>query len=418
MYKELQKCRICENTNLVSILDLGNHALTGVFPRSKDEVVTSGPLELVKCHGDEGEDCCGLVQLKHSYRMEELYGENYGYRSGLNQSMVAHLHAKVKKLLNTISVQAGDLVIDIGSNDSTLLQAYPKTGINLLGIDPTGKKFKQHYPEYIRLMPEFFSAAAVRSAFGDQKAKVITAIAMFYDLESPIAFMEEVRQVLADDGLWVFEQSYLPAMMEMNAYDTVCHEHLEYYCLKQIKWLADRTGFKIVNLELNSVNGGSFSVTVAKSKAPYQESTSLINQLLREEDKRGLGALQPYREFSERVFKHRDKLCGFLRMIRSEGKTILGYGASTKGNVILQFCKLTERDIPFIAEVNADKFGRCTPGTRIPIVSEAQAKALGPDYFMVLPWHFKANLVEREKAYLKSGGKLFFPLPSLEVIEG
>jgi hypothetical protein len=417
MYKEISQCRICGNANLVSILDLGIQALTGVFPKSKDAVVTSGPLELVKCHGDENDNFCGLVQLKHSYQMEELYGENYGYRSGLNQSMVTHLHAKVKKILNRVSVRPGDLVIDIGSNDGTLLRGYPDNGIILVGIDPTGGKFRQHYPEHIKLMTEFFSEAAVRAAYGGQKAKVITSIAMFYDLEDPVDFMEQVHEVLADGGIWVFEQSYLPTMMEMNAYDTVCHEHLEYYCLKQIKWLTDRTDFKIVDLELNSVNGGSFSVTVAKSNSPYPESTSLINRLLHEEDSRGLGTLQAYGEFNRRVFEHRDELCGFLQKKRSDNERILGYGASTKGNVILQFCRLTEKNIPFIAEVNTDKFGRFTPGTHIPIISEAEARALRPDYFMVLPWHFKASIVERESAYLNSGGKLFFPLPFLETVE-
>jgi hypothetical protein len=418
MWKELKKCRICGNTNLTAILNLGNQALTGVFPKSKDEVVTSGPLELVKCHGGESENVCGLVQLKHSYQMEELYGENYGYRSGLNQSMVTHLHEKVKTILNNVSALPGDLVIDIGSNDSTLLRAYPNNGAILLGIDPTGGKFKQHYPKHIQLMPDFFSAAAITAAYGNQKAKVITAIAMFYDLEDPIDFMAQVHEVLADDGIWVFEQSYLPTMLEINAYDTVCHEHLEYYCLKQIKWLTDRTGFKIVDLELNTVNGGSFSVTVAKSNSHYPENTSRINQLLSEEDSRGLGTLQPYREFNRRVFNHRDELCRFLQKTKSGNERILGYGASTKGNVILQFCQLTEKDIPAIAEVNTDKFGRYTPGTHIPIISEAEAKALKPDYFMVLPWHFKSSIVEREKDYLKLGGKLFFPLPLLEVIEG
>jgi len=418
MYKDIRKCRICGNSNLVSILDLGIQALTGVFPKTKDEVVTSGPLELVKCLEGENEDFCGLVQLKHSYQKEELYGANYGYRSGLNQSMVTHLHAKVKKILNRISVRPGDLVIDIGSNDSTLLQAYPTNGIILLGIDPTGDKFKQHYPKHIQLMPDFFSAAAIKAAFGQQKAKIITAIAMFYDLEGPIDFMAQVHEVLADDGLWVFEQSYLPTMLEMNAYDTVCHEHLEYYCLKQIKWLTDRTGFKIVDVEVNSVNGGSFAVMVAKSNSPYPENTALIHQLLSEEERKGLGTLEPYREFNRRVFNHRDELCRFLQKTRSDNEKILGYGASTKGNVILQFCRLTEKDIPFIAEVNADKFGCCTPGTHIPIISEVDARAMKPNYFMVLPWHFKPGIVEREQDYLKSGGKLFFPLPFLETIEG
>jgi hypothetical protein len=417
MYKAIAACRMCGNSNLVPILDLGAQALTGVFPRSKEERITAGPLELVKCHRDQEEESCGLVQLRHSYDLHELYGDNYGYRSGLNQSMVRHLHAKVREILQRVTLAPGNLVIDIGSNDGTLLWAYPKQGIQLVGIDPTGKKFMEFYPAHIQLIPDFFSAETVRAAFGTKKARVITAIAMFYDLEDPLDFMRQVHQVLADDGIWVFEQSYMPTMLSVNAYDTICHEHLEYYDLKQIKWLTDRTGFKIVDCELNSVNGGSVSVTVAKANSPYPENTLLINQLLHEEDSRGLGTLEPYREFNRRVFNHREELCRFLQKTISDNKKILGYGASTKGNVILQFCQLTEKDIPFIAEVNTDKFGRYTPGTHIPIISEAEAKAMKPDYFMVLPWHFKKSIVEREKDYLKSGGKLFLPLPFLETIE-
>lgn len=418
MRKEITKCRICGNTHIISILDLGDQALTGIFPKRKDQEITSGPLELVKCHGSEEESFCGLVQLKHSYRLEELYGEHYGYRSGLNQSMVTHLHAKVKKLLNQVSVRPGDLVIDIGSNDSTLLQAYPQNGINLLGIDPTGSKFKQHYPPHIQLIPDFFSAEAIKAVHGNTRAKIITSIAMFYDLEDPLSFMRQVHEVLADDGLWVFEQSYLPTMLEMNAYDTVCHEHLEYYCLKQIKFLTDRAGFKIVDVWLNNVNGGSFSVSVAKSRSTMRANRPLTEGLLSEENKTGLENLQLYLNFKERVWKHREVLRGFLQGLRSSGKTILGYGASTKGNVILQFCNITPHEIPFVAEVNPDKFGCYTPGTHIPIISEAEARSMQPDYFMVLPWHFKDTVVGREAAYLRSGGILVFPLPSLHLVQG
>lgn len=416
MYSEIKKCRICGNSELIPILNLGFQTLTGVFPKKKDEVVTSGPLELIKCQEDKSDNPCGLVQLRHSYNLKELYGDNYGYRSGLNKSMAEHLQGKVRKIEKMINLKPGELIIDIGSNDSTLLQAYSGKNLILVGVDPTGKKFIKYYPDSIHLIPNFFSAQAIRNIFGRKKAKVITSIAMFYDLESPIDFMSQINEVLSDDGIWIFEQSYLPRMLKMNAYDTVCHEHLEYYSLKQIKWMTDRIGFKIIDVEINHINGGSFSVTVAKNKSPYRAKNSIVEKLLHDEKQKGLNKLKPYKEFSQRVFKHRNELIEFIQKINSGGKNLLGYGASTKGNVILQFCKLTEKEIPFIAEVNKDKFQCYTPGTLIPIISETKAKAMKPDYLMVLPWHFKENIITRETDYLKSGGRLFFPLPSLEVI--
>jgi hypothetical protein len=414
-YREITRCRLCGNAALDPILNLGIQSLTGVFPKEKDRPVTSGPLELVKCREEEGESC-GLVQLKQSYRLDEMYGENYGYRSGLNPSMVAHLQAKVKRILDRVSLGAEDRVLDIGSNDATLLRAYPKGRGALIGIDPSGKKFSEYYPDHVRLIPEFFSKETVKRHFGDRKMKVVTSIAMFYDLEDPLDFMRQVGNVLDDEGIWVFEQSYLPAMLTANAYDTVCHEHLEYYRLKQIKWMTDRAGLKIVDVEFNDVNGGSFSVTAAKSRSPRAESAPLVDKILRDEEREGLGTPAPYERFRADVDRHREDLLALIRKINADGKKILGYGASTKGNVILQFCGLTSRQIPFIAEVNRDKFGSFTPGSRIPIISEQEAKGMKPDFFLVLPWHFKRFFLEKERDYLTTGGRLIFPLPRIEVV--
>lgn len=415
MLKEIVKCRICGNSDLVQVLDLGSQYLTGVFPKSRDEVITSGPLELVKCSAGAG--CCGLLQLRHSYDLKEMYGQNYGYRSGLNLSMVRHLHEKVRKILEMVDLAPGDIVIDIGSNDSTLLQGYPEGKATLVGIDPTGRKFMDYYPPHIILIPDFFSSSCVKDRFGGKKAKIVTSIAMFYDLEDPTNFMEQIHDVLDDNGIWVFEQSYMPTMLEMNAYDTVCHEHLEYYGLKQIKWMTDRAGLKIIDVELNNVNGGSFSVTASKAGSSFPEATELLQKMLLEEERLGLDTLAPYDAFRDRVYRHREELAGFISQVESGGKKVLGYGASTKGNVILQFCGLTPREVPFIAEVNRDKFGCYTPGTLIPIISEEEARGMRPDYFMILPWHFRPGIIDRERAYLESGGKLFFPLPRLEVVE-
>ena len=406
MYKKVQRCRICGNTHLECVLDLGEQMLTGVFPRAKNTKVTKGPLRLVKCKGDD--EVCGLLQLEHSYDLAEMYGENYGYRSGLNASMVAHLRGKVKRILGQIELSTGDLVVDIGSNDGTTLQAYP-SDLALVGIDPTGIKFRSYYPAHIQLIPDFFSAALLNDHFSGKKAKVITTFSMFYDLEDPISFMREIFAVLADDGIWVFEQSYMPAMLETNSYDTVCHEHLEFYALRQIKWMADRVGFRILDVEFNDVNGGSFSVTVSKAGGG-SEVFPAVQKVLDGERQIGLDTLTPYQAFAERAARSKRDLLEFIESARTAGKTLAGLGASTKGNVLLQYCGLTERDIPYIGDVNSDKFGSYTPGTWIPIIPEAELLAMKPNYLIVLPWHFR-KFFEGNAKY--SDCKLVFPLPEL-----
>lgn len=409
-YKELTRCRVAGSTHLVSVLNLGHQSLTGVFPQDANEDVTVGPLELVWCPDS------GLLQLKHSYEASEMYGDNYGYRSGLNQSMVNHLTDKVAYLERLTGLRAGDVVVDIGSNDATTLKAYSVDGIRRIGIDPTGRKFAQYYPPGIELVPDFFSAEAFRSV-GTKPAKIVTSIAMFYDLDSPIAFAQQIESSLADDGIWHFEQSYMPSMLRMNSYDTICHEHLEYYSLAVVKTILEASGLRLVDVVMNAVNGGSFAVTAAKAtNKTIRTNHAVINWLLEQEDRMGLNTPRPYRDFEERVFRHRDDLTRLIRALNADGKKILGYGASTKGNVVLQFCGLTAKDIPAIAEVNQEKFGKVTPGSHIPIISEAEAKAMKPDYFLVLPWHFKDGILRREKEYLASGGKFIFPFPEIEIV--
>lgn len=411
MYKKIEKCSICGNTQLECVLDLGVQMLSGVFPREKGQIFTAGPLRLVKCLG--GEDVCGLLQLEHSYDLGEMYGMNYGYRSGLNASMVAHLHNKVKKILKQVELRKSDLVIDIGSNDSTALQAYPSADLVLVGIDPTGIKFHSYYPPHIQLIPDFFSSALVKERFPEQKAKVITSFAMFYDLEDPTGFMRQVYDVLADDGVWVFEQSYMPTMLEMNAFDTVCHEHLEFYALRQIKWIADRVGFKIIDVEFNDINGGSFSVTVSKSHGDLTVVPS-VQKIIDDERAKRLDTLIPYKAFAERVVQTKRDLLKFIEVAHVAGKKVAAIGASTKGNVLLQYCDLTEKEIFSVGEVNADKLGCFMPGTWIPIVPEDELLGMNPDYLVVLPWHFRKFFTANKKF---SGMSLVFPLPKVEVVK-
>ena len=240
---------------------------------------------------------------------------------------------------------------------------------------------------------------------------------MFYDLEDPIAFAREIKLVLDPHGIWHFEQSYLPSMLRLNSYDTICHEHIEYYSLGVVKKILDAADLRIIDVAMNSVNGGSFAVTAThRENTTLIENKAVIEWLLEQEEKMGLGSPRPYRDFEERVFRHREDLTRLIRSLRGDGKRVLGYGASTKGNVLLQFCGFSDRDVEAIAEVNADKFGCFTPGTGIPIVPESEARAMKPDYFLVLPWHFKDGIIAREREYLGGGGKMIFPFPEIEIV--
>jgi hypothetical protein len=409
MFTEIHNCRICANTNLINVLSLGEQALTGVFPKHVSDIVSSGPLDLVWCSR------CGLLQLKQSYNLDEMYGDNYGYRSGLNAYMVHHLTNKIRTLENIVKLSESDLVVDIGSNDATSLKAYT-VKCKKVGIDPTGIKFKDFYSEDIDLIPDFFSKEVFIKKYPRKKAKIITSIAMFYDLEKPAAFVKDIGVILSDNGIWHFEQSYMPSMLRSNAYDTVCHEHLEFYSFNVIKNLLEDCGLRVVDVQMNSVNGGSFAVTACKKNASYRSNYPVINWMLRQEEDMKLDTPKPYRNFEEKVFLHRKNLLGLIEALVSDGKKILGYGASTKGNVLLQFCGLTNKHIPYIADVNVDKFGCFTPGTYIPIISEAEARAMKPDYFLVFPWHFKHSILEREREFIENGGKFIFPLPEIEIV--
>jgi len=410
----IQGCRICGSADLDDVLDLGTQAFTGLFPRRATDPVPYGPLQLVKC--SEAAGGCGLVQLRHSFDGDLMYGDTYGYRSGLNASMVRHLAHRVAEARRHVDLAPGDVVLDIGANDATTLRCYGDNGYRLIGIDPSAAKFRGFYPSWIEGVPEFFSADTFRRVAGTARARIVTSIAMFYDLQDPTQFMREVREILAPDGIWVFEQSYLPLMIERNAYDTVCHEHVSYYALRQIDWMARRTGLKLIAVELNDVNGGSFCVTVSRDDAPFAADDRGVQALLEQERRQGFGGMPVYERFRDHVHRHRDELSALIRRTTAAGRTVCGYGASTKGNVVLQWCGLTSADIPVIAEVNDDKFGCVTPHTRIPIASERDVRERNPDCLLVLPWHFRDSIIAREQAYLENGGTLLFPLPRIEAV--
>ena len=408
-------CRMCRNQHLLPLLSLGEQRLSGVFPAPHAPQPSVSPLELIKCDNTADGDACGLVQLKHSANIEEMYGATYGYHSSLSPTMVSHLQEKADHLRTFVALTPGDIVLDIGCNDGTLLNCFGGRDVVRVGIDPSSKKFAANFQEGIRVVYDFFSAERVRAVIGDGACRIITSIAMLYDIEDPMAFMRQIRSLLARDGVWAFEQSYLPLMLTNLTYDQVCHEHVTYLGLRQIQWMAERAGLKILEVFFNHVNGGSFYVIAGRDDGPFTPNDTRIREVLRAEAP--LKTLEPFARFRSRVLSHRDDVRDFLRMAKEAGKTVYGYGASTKGNIVLNFCGVGPEDLTAICDRNVEKHGLVTPGTKIPIISQAQMRQANPDYLLVLIWHFRREVIEDEREYLMNGGKLVFDLPRVHTVD-
>ena len=403
-------CRVCRSSNLQEIINLGSQPLSGVFPQNEHEFVSSGELRLMRCAE------CGLVQLGSSFPSEEMYGENYGYRSGLNSTMVNHLERIAKGLIRRIDFAPNDVICDIGSNDGTFLKNFEGLSLKLIGIDPTAEKYRNHYPSGMKVVSEFFSSETY-FANQSQKAKIVTSIAMFYDLENPVGFATQVNEVLCEDGYWLIEMSYAPWMQTSGAYDTICHEHLEYYSLGDLTNILKLSGFYIRDVSTNAINGGSITVLARKiSQALTDPSGEYYRWLSAEESRSQVNTFASWIEFAQRVESRRDSLRSLIGEITNAGKTLYGLGASTKGNVLLNYSNLDKSLIPAIGEVNPYKYGRVTPGSHIPITSEQDILDIKPDYLLFLPWHFRENAIQKYAPYLTAGGRFIFPLPSVEVL--
>lgn len=409
-------CRICGNLNLKPILSLGEQPLSGVFPRPESPDPSLSPLDLVRCDKEGRSDACGLVQLRHSAELSEMYGATYGYYSSISPTMVSHLEDHVRQLVAFAKPRKGDVVLDIGCNDGTLLNAYGvDSGLVRIGMDPSSAKFAAHFQPDIQVVYDFFSETGARSMIGERQCRIITSIAMFYDLDDPMAFMRDVRAMLAPDGVWALELSYLPLLLTQLTYDQICHEHVTYLALTQIDWMMKRTGLKVLDVSFNDMNGGSFYILAGRDDGPYQPEAAKIRGILDAE--RPLDTDAPLTRLSNRVLAHRDEVRHFLELARAAGKRVYGYGASTKGNIVMNYCGVTHNDLAAIGDRNPEKDGLTTPGTRIPIISHAKLRRLSPDYLFVLIWHFRREVIRDELDYLKRGGKMVFNLPRLHIVD-
>lgn len=409
-------CRVCGSPALTKVIDLGEQHLQGSFVKPGRQLppMRKMPTSLVRCDPMRDENACGLLQMEYTVPPDVLYSV-YWYRSGTNATMRDHL----KGIADEASALLGKpeaRVLDIGCNDGTLLASYPKV-FRKFGVDPSD--LAREVPAGITVVRELFPSEELTGALQGEPCDIVTSIAMFYDLEDPIGFARAIKSVLAPDGLWCLEMSYMPTMLRMTSYDTICHEHLEYYSLAVIERILRMAGLKLVNVSLNSINGGSircFATHAANLRYRREEFTLAIKALRQDEFDLELDTDKPYRFFQERVNVHREELVGMLKKLHSEGKRIHIYGASTKGNTILQWCGIDGRLIEAAAERNPDKYGARTLGTDIPIISEEESRKARPDYYLVLPWHFRAEFLEREKSLLAEGVGMIFPLPTIEVV--
>lgn len=411
-------CRICGSEQLASVLSLGDQRIAGAFadPQGDQPVQRAIPLELVRCDMTRDQEACGLIQTRHTVPGSILYS-SYWYRSGVNRTMTDNLHGIARAVEGIVPLEAGDLIVDIGCNDGTLLDGYQTQGLRHLGFDPSDVARYAKAKGY-EVVNDFFSAEALRQHRPDQKAKAVTSIAMFYDLEYPRKFVADVVDVLAERGIWVIELHYLPMMLEANAFDAIVHEHLEYYSLAVIERLVGEEGLEVISAELNDMNGGSIRLFIghAGQHERTPEQTEALMALRVKEFEMALDSPAPYEEFRKGAEHVRDDLVAMCRRIHDEGKKIHVYGASTKGNTILQYAGIGHDLIEAAADRNPDKWGSETIGTRIPIISEEESRAMKPDYYLALPWHFLDEFMEREQDFLQGGGQFIVPLPEVRLV--
>ena len=407
----ITECRSCGSTDLTPILSLGsqypsNFVELNSIPDKNEQI----PLELIFC---EKEDC-GLLQLKHTASRELLYKE-YWFRSGLNEKMVDALKDITKSVEKRLSLSENDIVLDIGCNDGTLLRSY-QSKVRLVGFEPASNLVNEASKDTDLIINNFFSFYEFVQHFPNERIKAITSIAMFYDLEDPNSFVSDIVNCLDQDGIWVIQMAYLIPMLELNAFDNIVHEHLEYWSLKSVKRLLEEHGLEIFDVELNNVYGGSFRIFVKTKKNEKINIQNSVDEFLKKEDEFGLEKKETYHNFANRVNSLKDKLNDFIKEELSNGKSIYAYGASTKGNTLLQFYNLNNKLILKAADRDSRKFGKMTIGSNIPVISEEQARDEKPDYFLVLPWHLVDFFKERESEFFKNGGKFIVPLPDFKIV--
>ena len=403
----MKNCRSCKSTKLVNLFSLGNMSFTGKFPKNINKDIPKTKLGLEMCSK------CSLVQLDRNYSLKYLYNPDYGYRTGINKTMTSHMHNIKKVLSKKANLKSGDHVLDIASNDATLLNCYSKNIVKV-GVDPLVNKYKKYYKKINYSIADFFPSKKIKKKINN-KFKIITALSVFYDAQNPNKFLNSVSKILEKDGIFLVEHADLLSIIKLKMFDTICHEHLYYYSTKVIISLALKNNLRVFDLKKNNINGGSTQYFLCKKESKYKTNFKVINKVIKEEKKFKLEKVNTFKKFFKEINNIKLSTLKFLDSIILKNKKIHGYGASTKGNVLLQYFNIDKNYIHYIADRNPLKYNCYTPGTKIKIISENQSRNSLPDYYFVLPWHFKKEILKRENKIRKKGCKFIFPLPKLKV---
>jgi len=406
--KKISYCRNCKSKKIKKLFSMGELSFSGKFLKEGKKTPLS-TITLVMC------DHCKLVQLKEKFSLSYLYNKDYGYVTGINKTMRNHIKKVVTNLSGRVSLDKNDHVLDIASNDGTLLNNYKKN-IKTWGIDPVINKFKKNYRRINYAIPNFFNLNSINKINSKVKFKIITALSVFYDLEDPNIFLKDIKRLLHKKGLFYLEFADLKLILQKNMFDTICHEHLEYYSVTFINQILKKYHLRICEHSYNDINGGSSAYYICHQNAKFKKNKKKINKILIEEEKYGLGKIGTYTKFKKRIDHIGKNLNTLINQIIKKKKSIHGYAASTKGNILLQYYNLNSKKITYISDRNPNKVGLFTPGTNIPIISENLSRSLNPDFYLVLAWHFKKEILEREKEIRKKGTKFIFPLPKIEIL--
>ena len=405
------KCRNCKKKFFTLISKIGKQPISSIFLKKK-KYIENYSLDLFQCK------FCDLVQLSKIPSLKDMYGPQYGYKTSVSDLMVNHLKKKFNWIKKLKILKKKPNILDIGSNDGTFLNFFAKYDtkydkrINLIGMDPSANAFSGSYDKKIKVVTDFFRNQSVRKYLKDSKFSVITSFAMFYDVEDPNEFCKNISKVLEKNGIWVLEFSYFPLLLKNLTYDQICHEHVVYYTLNTFNKILNRNNLKIVDFSLNEINGGSIEIICTKKNSGLKIKQRKIKDIISKEKQI---SKSDYDRFNLRIQNGKNNLNLFLQNINKSD--IVGYGASTKGNVILNYCGLTNKNISYICDANPSKIGKFTPGSHISIISKRKMRKINPKYLLVLIWSFRSEVIKQEKKFLKRGGKLLFPLPAFHIID-
>ena len=396
-------CKNCNKNSLKRIVKIGKQPLSGFFHKTKKTNLQKFSLDLFKCSE------CDLVQLSNLANTKKMYGVHYGYKTSVSKMMISHLREKVVRLKKNYFLKKQSNILDIGSNDASFLKLLGKN-FNLYGIDPSAKKFNKEY-KGMKLITDFFSKKNIIKKIKNTNVKfdLISSFAIFYDVEDPNSFCKDIESLLDENGLWICEFSYLPLMLKNLTFDQICHEHIMYYTFTVFEKIISNNNLKVIDIQLNEINGGSIEVVVAKKTSARRSIIKKIEKIKLDEKKI---TKKSFQNFSKRIQKVRDDLNVFIK----KNYPIMGYGASTKGNIVLNYSKLNSKMIKFICDANSKKYGKYTPGTNIKIISKKKMRILNPKYLLVLIWSFRSEIIKQELNYLNKGGSLIFHLPRFHII--